>query len=305
LLKEKSDFRAESFSYIKENNCNFGVSLFTHFFLTMKKIFLLYLVSLICLSPLLKAQKVSNVKAELDKFNQQIIITYDLENTHSKFDKYVVELYLSTDSGKTFSKEKLLYVSGDVGKGKVEGLEKHIQWFYLNESISFDGKNISFKVKSFLDEDAFEKRLASLKRESAAINSLLIPGWGDYKVRSGKNYWWIGAITYGLIGSGTYLHFRAKDNYRSYENANNIADGNSFLNHAQDQNKLSKILIGAGAACWLADVIAVWLKGKKNRITYQEILDKKLKNKKKNAVLLDWNFQTQFQYTQIGLSLKF
>lgn len=251
------------------------------------------------------AQKVSNIKAELDKINRQIIVSYDLAHTQSKFDKYVVELYLSVDSGRTFGKEKLLYVSGDVGKGKTEGIDKKIQWFYLNEDGSFEGKGVVFKVKSYLDDDAYEKRLAKLKQESAVFYSLLVPGLGDYKVRSGKGYWWITALSYGLIGSGTYLHFKAKDSYRNYENATSVDDGNNFLNDAKDEARLAKVFFISGATVWISDIVSVWLRGKKNKNEYNRLLEKKLKPKLRSTLNFQLDYQPRLNSAQVGFNFKF
>jgi hypothetical protein len=244
------------------------------------------------------SQQVSDMRAELDKLNRQIVLTYNLSADENKLDKYEIQLYLSMNGGQSFEKDPLIYVTGNVGKGVSPGNDRKIQWRYLTENPSFTGKNIVFKIVAKLDVEAYEKRLEQLGGAKRAFNSLVFPGWGDAKVREGKNYWLIGVASYGLVGTGLYLHFKAKNNFENFQNATNIPQGDVYLNNFEDQNRLSRILLGAGAGIWLVDVVGVWLKGKKNT---RELNELRQARKNRTSWHFDWQANPQFGYA----SLKF
>jgi hypothetical protein len=262
----------------------------------MCKILLTFLSILI--SHLAYSQQVSDMRAELDKLNRQIVLTYNLSANDNKLDKYEVQLYLSMNGGQSFEKEPLIYVTGNVGKGVSAGNDRKIQWRYLTENPSFTGKNIVFKIIAKLDVEAYEKRLEQLGGANRAFNSLIFPGWGDAKVREGKNYWLIGLVSYGLVGTGLYLHFNAKKNFENWQNSNNTPQADVYFNNFENQNRLSRILLGAGAGVWIADVVGVWLKGKKNT---RELNELRQARKNRTSWHFDWQVNPQFGYASIKL----
>lgn len=262
----------------------------------MRQLFLI-LGILLYINPLIFAQRVSDVIAELDKVNREITITYNLQG--NKFDKYEVQVFLSENAGKTFDTEPLIYVNGNVGKAVSAGLDRKIRWRYLVENPGFTGKSVVFKIKAKLDLDEYRSRLRKKAGPGAVLNSLAFPGWGDYKVRDGDNFWYIGGAAYTLAGSGVFLHFRAKQNYKDYQNPliNNPEKAKELLDRSQKQDNASKFLIGAGAAVWLADMIGVWLKGNKNNKANSYFLN----NKNKTA----FEFKLAPNSSLPGLALQF
>jgi sulfatase modifying factor 1 len=112
-----------------------------------KKMFFLLLLAAMSFS--LKAQKVSNIRAE--QRGQDIVILYSLETTSP----CEVVLTLSQDNGSTWS-APLKNVSGDVGNNITSG-EKQIIWEVLEEQDQLVGKEIRFKVmaigKSFVEPE--------------------------------------------------------------------------------------------------------------------------------------------------------
>jgi hypothetical protein len=242
-------------------------------------------------------QRVSDIAAELDKINREIIITYNLQG--NKFDKYEIQIFLSENGGKSYDTEPLTYVNGNVGKAVSAGLDRKIRWRYLIEIPDFKGKNVMFKIKARLDLDEYRARMRKKAGPGAIVNSLAFPGWGDYKVRDGNNFWYIGAAAYTLVGSGTFLHFRARQNYKDYQNPliNNPEIAKELLNRSQKQNNASKFLIGAGAAIWLADMVGVFLKGNKNK----QINSYFQSNKNKTA----FEFKVAPNSSLPGLALQF
>ena len=125
------------------------------------------------------------------------------------------------------------------------------------------------------------------KRANAYWRSMLVPGWGDKYVRENGRFGVMKTIgAYGLIGAGVGMHFLAEKQYAKYqEMAYNIytlpqssprfmqiiEEGRLDLvknyNLANRYRRSAPILIGAGAAVWLYDVIWVAVKGRKSQST--------------------------------------
>lgn len=261
----------------------------------------LFLVLL--LSPL-PAQEISNVRADANAITRQIIISYDLKPTQSRFDRFKVEIYLSENGGESFSEFPLEWVNGNAGSNLEPGKNKRVQWRYYQEDPNFDGKNVVFRVQAERDEFAHFDRISSLKGPEGALYSLLMPGLGDYKVRSGRNFWMITAVTYGILGTGIYLYVDSRNTFDQYRDASSIDQASSLLDRARDQNRAGKVLMGTGAAFWFTDVVLTFIKGQKNK---KEL--KRLKNQFQIGQVpkRDWQFTwaPTFQQPGIRLGLRF
>jgi hypothetical protein len=232
------------------------------------------LVSLLCCSFFCTAQGIYFTDAKIDKINSQIIINYNLTTSGKPYDKYRVELFYSTDQGKTFSSEPLKYVTGDIGSSIQRGNSKSVQWNYFMEDADFDGKNLVFKLTARKDMQAEETRILGLGGPEKALYSA-VPGLGDYEVRSGKRYWIITAGTLTTMGAGLYVLGRANKQYQAYESATN-----SYDTYKQTKT-IATVLITTAATAWLADIALVAIQGNKNKKAKNKILkDREEANKK-------------------------
>ena len=236
----------------------------------MKKCYFLGLSWLVALSAY--AQEITFVKADIDKINSQLVITYNLNAPGRSYDKYVVEVFYSADNGKTFSADPLKYATGDIGNSIERGIGKQVFWNYFMENADFDGKNLVFKLTARLDKQADEARILSLGGPEKALYSVLAPGLGDYEVRSGKKYWYITAGVLGTLAAGTYLGIKSESNYRKYLDAPAAGDASKFLNNYHQNRQLAAILITTAATAWLADVVVAAIRGNKNKKAKQQIL---------------------------------
>lgn len=133
----------------------------------------------------------------------------------------------------------------------------------------------TFKVSSMNIGDQMEHdiKLKSLRCKNGPQNawrSLLIPFWGDKYVGGGifgseilglmgreiNNTWWMWSLTcYTAIGVGIYSLTNGKESNNTY-------------------NESSYMLIAAGAALWLGDVISVWIKGAKNKKECKDMINR-------------------------------
>jgi hypothetical protein len=232
----------------------------------MRQFYLFFVIFLLSLP--IFSQSIAFVKADVDKINSQILITYNLDAPGKSYDKYVVDVYYSTDKGKTFSSEPLKYVSGDVGLSIERGIGKVIVWNYFMENADFDGKNLVFKLTAKLDKQAEEARILGLGGPEKALYSVVVPGMGDYQVRSGKRYWMITAGVLGTMAAGTYFGIKSQNLFNKYQSG----EGKQFYNSYQSNRQIASVLITTAATAWLADVVIGVIKGSKNKKAKDEIM---------------------------------
>jgi hypothetical protein len=266
----------------------------------MKKL-LIFCILFLKISFIISAQTVENIKAELDKVNRRINITYDLLAKGNNEDRYNIEVWLSLDSGQSFS-QKLEFVTGKVGKGISAGVNKEIQWLYMKENPGFTGKNVAFKIRAKVDQQARKERLLALDGSNAFWRSVIFPGWGDYRVRAArKNYWAIGAASYALVGSGLYFRYSSNQNYDKYKTANSLNDADNYFDKAQQQQRTSNFLLAAGAAIWIGDIVGVIIKGAKNKKQQGEMF----KKEQEQSSSFRMNYNPQYQSFGLSLTKKF
>ncbi|WP_299459216.1 hypothetical protein [uncultured Microscilla sp.] len=200
-------------------------------------------------------------KITLDTAKNTITLNFDLQGPANRY--YVTRLYYSSNNARSF-KGPLQAVSGDIGDSISVGNNKSVVWSFIKDNPYFSGKNVIFKIES----TEIPKQVKGGPRN--AFKSLLLPGWGDYKVRNGYHYEWIPTAVFTLLGAGIVFRISADRLYERYD----MGDPNSEVAHqrlfqtAQSHNILSQVLLGASAIVWLGDVLGVYLKGRKNLKKY-------------------------------------
>lgn len=123
-----------------------------------------------------------------------------------------------------------------------------------------------------------QNNYSSKKRSRAYLYSILVPGWGDkYVNKKGRFNIWKTIGAYGLIGAGiganTYgLSQYAQYQQMAYDNYKGVGyytqdELDSKYELANTYSKMAPMLVGAGAAIWLYDVIWVAVKGHKPQNT--------------------------------------
>lgn len=240
---------------------------------------IIILLFLLAFSPNIYSQDVNQVTITPNTDKRFILVTYDLRHSNSKFDPYdvyKVDLYLSQDGGISFGTRPLRYLNGNVGLNVNPGIGNEIKWFYLDEFPAFLGERLVFKVRAELNLEARYRRVNDLDGPEGALYSLIMPGWGDYRVRKrkGKKFWWKGALAYSLVGVGVYIFGRSRRNYRGYEGASTIEQGDLKLQLSQDQYKVGLGFIAAGAGLWITNVLRTFRKGAKNRKEYYRLYNR-------------------------------
>lgn len=207
--------------------------------------------------------EVEMLNAELKAEDTTIVVNYHLRGSKRRF--YNTRLYYSNNKGNSF-KGPLRALEGAIGDSLKPGKNKMVAWKFFRDNPYFNGKNIMFKV------EAIEVPKIATGGPENAFRSLLIPGFGDTKVRNGYNYGWITAVTYGLLGTGAYFNIRSNQKYNDYQARipNTEAEHRDLFNQAKNSQNLARGFYIAGAAIWIADIVGVYIKGKRNRQAQKE-----------------------------------
>ncbi len=199
--------------------------------------------------------------AILHEVNNSIEVVYDIVEHGEAKPYYLVELYYSNDAGKNFI-GPLKHVTGDIGDKVTPGAGKRISWNYYFEDANFTGANLVFLIKARAAAIISTKVLMG---PEAAIYSVAIPGLGDTKVRAGKGYWIITAVTWGTLGAALISRSAAQSNYDKYLVANSVSEANSSFEKAERQFATYRILRSTALVLWTVDVAGVFIRGSKNR----------------------------------------
>ncbi len=205
------------------------------------------------------SQELEIVDAILDEPNNTIEVIYNL-NSRDKDKQFRVDLYYSNDGGKTF-KGPVERVSGNVGVQIKPGAYQKIYWNYFYADEEFTGENLVFNIRATVMTAPVAPSVMGPK---AALYSIVVPGWGDYKVRSGKGYWMLTAGTWGLMGTGLIARSGARTDYNDYLNAADVSSANNAYQSAENKFKTFKTLNTIAIVVWAADVVGVFLKGQQN-----------------------------------------
>lgn len=211
------------------------------------------------------AQSVRNIDAEFDNQRGVINIYYDLKGYES-YDKYEVKASFSQDNGKTF--KPITGAFGDIGSNQTPGNRKKIRWDYYIDYPEFTGDYVRFKVEAKWNRKAGLAYLREFGQTGSAVYSAIVPGWGHYRVSKEHKFWWTTAAIYTVIGVGAGLKIAGNDRYKDYKNAPDSETADQFLQQANQRKQYGNILLGAGGAMWLSNVLWVAIKGKKNKKVY-------------------------------------
>ncbi|HNW70104.1 MAG TPA: trypsin-like peptidase domain-containing protein [Bacteroidales bacterium] len=95
---------------------------------------------------------------------------------------------------------------------------------------------------------------------SHIAKSLLVPGWGDYKICNGNYHFIYGVAAYGSLGASIVYYSLANTNRKNYLNSMEIEKRNNFYNTYTNQKTLSYVFAATAAAIWVYDIVKVAVK---------------------------------------------
>jgi hypothetical protein len=245
------------------------------------------------------AQDIDNIRAEYDDKNGTIIVKYNLYWTENKKDRFRVRAYYTQDNGTTYYPiNEVAGRKNDLGDGISAGEDKEFHWDYFVDDPDFTGKNVKFKIEAQWDKSFEMRRLEKLAGPEAALNSLIIPGWGNHKVTAEKGYAWLTYTSYSLVGAGAFFAITARNTHQKYLQAN-TPDEIAMLNQANQQGKIALGLLASGGSIWLGNAIWVAIRGSKNKRKLLLLSERKMDFK------LRWDYNPTTQTNGFNFRWRF
>jgi len=270
--------------------------------------FLLIFLVLSSLEAFAQRPQLTMKTPRFDSLSQKFVIEYAIQDPKKRIYEYSINLYYDQGEGKE-RVGPLQALEGHWGDeilaGKPDTLNpKIIYWDFLKEDPSFDGLNTEFKL-----DVKYQPSVMELGRMEQMWRSVLLPGWGNTKVRRRKNFKWRWHLTYlstfGLIAGGIALHNEGDGLYQQYLNSdNNISRSDEKYTQANTARFFGNALIGGAIAIWVTDIVRVGLKGRKNKKAQEKLLEKN-RILDENTSQISFSFGQTFDTPTFGMVLKF
>jgi hypothetical protein len=195
----------------------------------------------------------------------RIRFTYDLVKASPQELFEIVLEFEIVESGQIFTPKT---TEGDIGPNIQGGRGKEIYWDFWTDypdGLSAEG----------VEDPSYQPRLTIAKVErvyagpGAAVKSVFVPGLGDFAVKNHKDMifkpYLKPILAYGLVGAGVYQAMNANSKYDDYLDSENPDDFQALYDQTLSAATTSVVLIGAGAAIWLSDIVWVAIVGSKNK----------------------------------------
>lgn len=196
------------------------------------------------------AQKISSVivinNINFVYKNEQVEITYDILGNSSS-DEFTVSLSAFKSTGE---KLNTLTVAGDIINIK-SGIGKKIYWQQRKDGAGLDG-NIYFILTA-------TKKL-NIPLGTHLAKSLVLPGWGDCRLRNKKTRFVLGLAGYSFIAASIYMNQQSIKTYENYKTSHETEQSNQLFNNARTQQKISYALAGAATISWTIDLAGIFSK---------------------------------------------
>ncbi len=244
------------------------------------------------------AAKIENIK--FDAEGAKLVITYDIMKS-KEGETFEIWVKIKTAAGREIVPNT---VYGDVKKGVSGGTNKRVVWDVeadnvdLSEEFSVEvyGRTDT-KTTTATDELSKEKPV-KVKSEGVGIGKALIlsavlPGLGNRAVKGSGAQWLIGVGGYGCIIGSIVLNRSAYNAYEDYKLADVPSDRDDYFSKAENNNKISKILIGSAAAIWIADLVWTGLQAGN------------AKKSSKSPVSLNYYYDPYLNEPMFGLNYRF
>jgi hypothetical protein len=195
--------------------------------------------------------KISDVSFRLD--NNRIVIVYNLEKGPTK-EEFNIGLKFVTDNNMVIIPES---VSGDVGNNIKAGKGKTIYWNFDKDNLEFEGN-----LKAVVTATPI---ILHSGGPGYALLSVAVPGLGDHFVDDNRVLPMVTTIgTLGLMTFGIIEKTQANKYYADYKQGASEEEILSLYDKANSAHHLYYLSTRIAAAAWIADIVWVYIKGKRN-----------------------------------------
>jgi hypothetical protein len=209
----------------------------------MKKSALLLIFLIAIFSNKLLSQNfvITEPKAEFDGY--KLFITYNFIDK-SPSDIFYIWVEIRNQAGNPI---KVYSFKGDVGDSIKPGSNKKITWIPEDDAV-------------FLDEDVTveimgEKYVRSFSRSKVILQSTIVPGLGQTKVKNVNPWWLISIPAYGTLAGGLILHSVYVNSYDDYKTETEPVERQDLYDKSQKQKNLSGALLISSAVIWGGNLI--------------------------------------------------
>jgi len=239
-------------------------------------VFLIIAAALITLSISNRIQAQSAAKIENIKFDAEgskLAITYDIAK-FKEGETFEIWVKIVTASGKTLVPVTMY---GDVNKGVSGGTGKRIVWDVEADNAALDEEfsvevygRVDSKSSTQVANETEKEKPEKIKGQGISVGgalalSAVLPGLGNRMVKGSGAQWLLGVAGYGCIIGSVVLNRSAYDAYEDYKLADNAEDRDDYFSKAENNDKISKILIYGAAAIWVTDLIWTGIQAGKAR----------------------------------------
>jgi len=188
---------------------------------------------------------------------EKILVSYDLKAKSTELFEIALE-FVDLGTSQIILPKTL---EGDVGPNIKGGKGKQIYWDVFKDLPNGIESEIRPQLKILKYERIFGGPANALK-------SVPVPGLGDFAVKDHREMifkpYIKTVLAYGLVGFGVMQKLNSNKYYDDYLNSENPEEWIDLYDKANASLNQSAVLIGAGAAIWLSDIVWVAVRGAKN-----------------------------------------
>jgi hypothetical protein len=192
---------------------------------------------------------ITEPKVEFDGY--KLSIAYNLV-TKGQADIFYVWVEIRNQLGNPI---RAYSFEGEVGDSIKPGSNKKITWIPEDDAIFLD-EYVTIEIMG-------EKYVKSFNRGKVILQSTIIPGLGQSKVKNGKPWWLMSIPAYGALAGGLILHQKYVKTYDAYKAATESVERQDLYDKSQSQKNLSSALLISSAVIWGGNLI--WVSAIPNR----------------------------------------
>lgn len=198
--------------------------------------------------------KVSVTDVDFRIENNRMVVEYNIINGASN-ERYNVALHFITETGRVIIPRSL---TGDIGKKKEAGEGKTIVWDMDADRFEFSGN-----LKAVVSVTPVMYRPPG---PSFALLSVAVPGLGGYFMDEKKVRPIVTTVgTAGLLTYGIVEKKKSNKYYNDYKESTDIQNLEELYDKANGAHHRYFIATRIAAVAWMADIVWVAYRGKKNR----------------------------------------
>ncbi len=227
-----------------------------------KKIFLTLFILLVFPDYLLPQTQVNITRPRLSLSKNSLTIEYDILNWQPA-DLFKIWIEVTDSRGNII---KPVSITGDCGENITGGLNRKMTWDLMQDKVFIEQeiyvevlaekiKIPEAKKESRPTDNPSSSEIKYISKGNVIMSSMIIPGWGQSKVKERKPYWLMGLTAYGCLTGSLILNQLGISTYNEYLASVDIDERNSLFNKSLKQDNFSEYLIYAAAGIWTINFI--------------------------------------------------